>query len=179
MARARKGKNKLNDMQSRFCKEYIKDLNATQAAIRAGYKEKAAKAQGSKLLTNDDISCRVQSLMDKRSKKVEVEADTILRELLKLATSDLRQMFHEDGRLLEPHEWPDSVAGAISSIEVFEEFEWEGGKKKKIGQTKKIRLWDKTKGLQLLGKHLQLFNDTIKLDVSKKLEDIIAGSWKE
>lgn len=53
-----------NKRHEKFCHEYIKDMNATQAAIRTGYSEKTAKMQGSRLMTNDDIKARVKELRD-------------------------------------------------------------------------------------------------------------------
>ena len=65
-----------------FCKEYIIDLNATQAAVRAGYSEKTAKQQGSKLLTFVDVEEEIQRLMDKRAQKVEITSEDILNDIL-------------------------------------------------------------------------------------------------
>lgn len=70
---------KLAPKQELFCKEYLVDLNATQAAIRAGYSKRTAKSQGQRLLTHVDIGPRLQELMDKRSKKVEIDADWVLK----------------------------------------------------------------------------------------------------
>ena len=68
----------LNERQYLFCKEYLKDLNATQAAIRAGYSKKTARQIGDKLLTNIDIKTEVQKQMDERSKRVEIDSDYVL-----------------------------------------------------------------------------------------------------
>jgi phage terminase small subunit len=69
----------LTDKQQMFAKEYLIDLNATQAAIRAGYSEHTAKSQGNRLLTNVDVAEAIQKAMDKRADKVETEADWVLR----------------------------------------------------------------------------------------------------
>jgi len=76
---------KLTNKQLAFCQEYLVDLNATQAAIRAGYSERTAKSQGARLLTNVDIATRIQELMNKRSKRVEIDADWVLTQLKKVA----------------------------------------------------------------------------------------------
>ena len=68
----------LTKKQAAFCAEYLKDLNATQAAIRAGYSEKTAKEQASRLLINVNIKKIVQKNMDARSKRTEITADYIL-----------------------------------------------------------------------------------------------------
>ncbi len=69
---------RMNKRQLMFCKEYIVDLNGTQAAIRSGYAEKTARQIGSKLLTKVNIQEEIQRLMNKRSKKVEISADDVL-----------------------------------------------------------------------------------------------------
>jgi len=73
---------KLTDKQAMFCKEYIIDLNATQAAIRAEYSEHSARITASKLLTKTNIKEEVQRLMDKRSEKADITAESILNDIL-------------------------------------------------------------------------------------------------
>lgn len=81
---------KLTDKQEMFCKEYIVDLNATQAAIRAGYSEKTAKEQGCQNLTKLNIHDRLAVLKAKRSEKVEVQAEDILKHLDILRNSNIK-----------------------------------------------------------------------------------------
>jgi len=73
------GKPKLTPKQEMFCKEYIIDLNATQAAIRAGYSEKTANEQGARLLANVSISEKIRELINQRSARVEITADYVLQ----------------------------------------------------------------------------------------------------
>ena len=70
--------NKLNDKQKMFCKEYIIDLNATQAAIRAGYSKKSARIQASKMLTKGNISTYMNGLLEKKSDKLNITAEYVL-----------------------------------------------------------------------------------------------------
>lgn len=72
---------KLTDKQEMFCKEYLIDLNATQAAIRVGYSVKTAEAQSSRLLTNVNIQNRITELKESRSNRIEMNADGVLKEL--------------------------------------------------------------------------------------------------
>lgn len=69
---------KLTAKQEMFCKEYLIDLNATQAAIRAGYSEKTAMEQGYQLLQKTSVKENIQVLMDKRSERTEITADYVL-----------------------------------------------------------------------------------------------------
>jgi len=84
-------KKKLTDKQETFCKEYILDLNATQAAIRAGYSEKTAKEIGSENLTKPNIQERVQKLKAKRSEKLEITSESVLQELYNWAYGDFTE----------------------------------------------------------------------------------------
>lgn len=86
----------LTPKQVMFCKEYIVDLNGTQAAIRAGYSEKTAAEQSSRLLTNVRIQSYVQSLLNKRIKKVELTAEDVLLDIL-----DTRKTAKEQDKLNE------------------------------------------------------------------------------
>lgn len=75
---------KLSPKQEQFCREYLVDLNATQAAIRAGYSPKTAYSMGQRLLKNVEVQKAVQSAMDERSKRTEVNADYVLTNLLEI-----------------------------------------------------------------------------------------------
>lgn len=76
---------KLTAKELAFCREYLIDLNATQAAIRAGYNERSARQVAHRLLTKDYIQQEIQQLMDKRAEKVELTAEWILAKTQKLA----------------------------------------------------------------------------------------------
>ncbi|ELI8129933.1 terminase small subunit [Yersinia enterocolitica] len=74
----------LTPKQELFCREYLKDLNATQAAIRAGYSEKTAQVQSSRLLSNVMVQQRVSELAAERNIRVGIDADYVLRQAVKL-----------------------------------------------------------------------------------------------
>lgn len=75
----------LTDKQEAFCQEYLLDLNATQAAIRAGYSESTAQEQGSRLLSNVIVASRVRELMSGRAERVQVDADWVLGRLIEIS----------------------------------------------------------------------------------------------
>jgi phage terminase small subunit len=81
-----------------------------QAAIRAGYSPKTAEAQGSRLLSNVKVQRAISARMAARSKRTEVAADRALLEIARFGFSDLRRLFHEDGRLKHPNEWDEGWA---------------------------------------------------------------------
>jgi phage terminase small subunit len=77
--------NKLNAKQDRFCREYIIDLNATQAAIRAGYSKKTARATGCENLTKQNIATRIKELQSTANKKSEITAEYVLQGIRAIA----------------------------------------------------------------------------------------------
>ena len=139
---------KLTDKQKRFCEEYLIDLNATQAAIRAGYKEKTAYAQGQRLLKKVEAQEYLQELMDERSKRTEITADRVLQELAAIAFSDrteLAQVGKSGEVTFTPTELlKEDIKRTVAGIE-----------NGKYGT--KVTTYDKVKALELLGKHLGLF----------------------
>lgn len=136
----------LNDKQKRFCQEYIIDLNATQAAIRAGYSEHTAKSQGQRLLTHVDVQAQIAKAKAKREQRTEVTQDRVIAELAKIGFSDIRGLLDESGNMKAPTEWDDQTAGSISS---FEMMSGENG-----AALHKVKTWDKVSALEKLLKHV-------------------------
>ena len=149
----------LNAKQKRFCEEYLIDLNATQAAIRAGYSEKTAYSQGQRLLRHSDAQSLIQKLKDKRSKRTDITADRVLAELAKVGFSDVRNVLTKEGNLTSPTDWDDETAGAIASIEVvtLQNGDTDEHGNKQVDHLHKIKTWDKLGALDKLGKHLGMF----------------------
>lgn len=145
----------MNDKQLRFVEEYLVDLNATQAAIRAGYSEKTARSQGQRLLTNDDIQQALSEAQNDRSERTRITQDRIIKEIARLGLSDVRKLFDDSGRLLQPHEWDDDIAAAVASIEVDQRKE--PGEDGEVYTVTKIKAWDKNSALEKLMKHLGLY----------------------
>lgn len=165
----------LTPRQAAFVREYLVDLNATQAAIRAGYSKHTANEQGARLLANVSVRQLVQRGMDERAERVTVQADVVLREILKLATSDVRKLFDEQGRLLPPSMMPDDIAASVSSIEVVTT-RIPGTDPVEVEHTAKIKLWDKKGSLELLGRHLKLFTDKVEVEVNEALASRIKAA---
>ena len=147
--------------QRRFALEYLKDLNATQAAIRAGYSEHTAGSQGERLLRNADIKEFVSGRAEEHESQLEITAERILCELARIGFSDLSQIFAEDGTLLPIHEMPEDARRVLAGIEVEELFEGRGESRERVGTLRKVKAWDKVRALELLGKHRRLFADVV------------------
>lgn len=159
---------KLNLKQQAFCREYLIDLNATQAAIRAGYSAKTASEQSYDLLRKPQIAEEIQRGMRKRSERTEITADRVLSEIGRLAFADIRSVFDENGRLLPVHMLPAEVAASVSSIEVVTS-RVPGGEPADVEHTAKIKFWDKRGSLELLGRHLKMFTDKVEVEVVDSL----------
>ncbi len=158
----------LTPKQEAFCREYLKDLNGTQAAIRAGYSAKRADAIGYENLRKPDIAQAIQQAMTERSKRTEITADRVLSEIGRLAFADIRSVFDENGRLLPVHMLPAEVAASVSSIEVVTS-KVPGGEPADVEHTAKIKFWDKRGSLELLGRHLKMFTDKVEVEVVDSL----------
>lgn len=143
----------LTAKQERFVGEYLIDLNATQAAIRAGYSEKTAKSQGQRLLTNVDVARALSEAQAKRAERTEIDADWVLRRLGEEATADLADILDEAGSIRPIKEWPLIWRqGLVAGLDVHEELV-EGHK---VGQTVKVKLSDRIKRIELIGKHVNV-----------------------
>jgi phage terminase small subunit len=160
----------LTDKQQRFVEEYLIDLNATQAAIRAGYSAKTAEQQGSRLLRNVQVQQAVREGQEKRSGRVQLSQDEVLLELRRLYRADLRKVFNADGSLKRLEELDDETAAAIASIDFVTVSKGEGA----VEHVTKIRRADKLGALTLAMRHLGLLNDKLDLNVSGGLGDRLA-----
>lgn len=165
----------LNDKQQAFVREYLIDLNATQAAIRAGYSEKTARAQGARLLTDVNIAAAIAQGQADRAERVAFDADRVLLEIGRIATSDLRRAFNDDGGLKNPSVWDDDTAAAISSVKVVTRRAPGGGDDAEVEYVTELKLWDKNSALEKAGKHLGMFREQIDVNVKTDLAAMIAA----
>lgn len=133
----------LNDKQQRFAAEYLKDCNATQAAIRAGYSEKTAYSQGQRLLKHVEIQQLVQQRAAKVIERAEFNAEQVVRQLERMVTFDPRKLFHQDGRPKAITELDDDTAMVIQGLDVQEQFEGSGDERQFVGYVKKYKLTDR------------------------------------
>ena len=143
-----------------FAREYVKDHNAKQAALRAGYSKHTAQAQGSRLLTYADVREEVARLEREAGDMAQIEAVKLLRENARLAFCDPRRLFHPDGQTKAPHELDDDTAAAVVGIERSEE---EKGKRRRKVVTFKYRLLDKNPALERLFKYKGLYKEAAPL----------------
>ncbi|OPY60778.1 MAG: Terminase small subunit [Syntrophorhabdaceae bacterium PtaU1.Bin034] len=172
-----KARAKLTKRQHLFVLEYLVDYNGTRAAIRAGYSPKTAEQLAYQLLQIPSVKEALDAEVQKRLEKIGVTADRVLTELARIGMHDIRKLYNEDGTLKAPHEWDNDTAAAVAGIEVFEEFEGKGKNRKKIGDTRKVKVFDKKGALELLGKHLKLFSDKVEHEHTGKDGGPIKTEW--
>jgi phage terminase small subunit len=169
----------LTPKQRAFVREYLRDSNQTQAAIRAGYSEASAESQGSRLLRNAKVLAAVEAgqaaLEEAVQDEVRVEVAEVLRELRRLAFSDIGQGVGEGGAVLSLKDMPEDFRRAISSIEVEALYAGKGEERVQVGTVTKVKLWSKDKALELLGKYLKLFTDKVELTEVKKSHEEALG----
>lgn len=150
----------LNDKQQRFVGEYLVDLNATQAAIRAGYSQKTAHSQGPRLLENVEVKAALDKARKALSERTEITQDQVLREYAKLGFADIRKAvawgsvpeINADGERIYPVElkasedMDDDTAAAVAEVSL-------------TAQGVKIKMYDKKAALDSIARHLGMFID--------------------
>lgn len=147
---------KLTPKQKRFVDEYLVDLNATQAAIRAGYSERTARITAAENLTKPNIQKEIERQMKDREKRTEIAQDKVLKELAHIAYDDIRNYLKfwtdEEGKIQVELKSSDKIdTRNISEIQL------DNGKLK-------FKLYPKDNALIQLGRHLGLFNDKLSFD---------------
>jgi len=149
----------LTPKQQRFVEEYLVDLNATQAYRRAGYAgdDNVCAVEAHKLLSNPKVGDAVAALKLERSEKTGINAAWLLQRLADEATADVADLYHDDGRIKPVKDWPLIWRqGLVAGLEV--ETIGEGA-----GHLTKVKLSDRIKRLELIGRHIdvQAFKDKI------------------
>jgi phage terminase small subunit len=159
--------------QKRFCEEYLIDLNATQAAIRAGYSVATAGEIGFENMKKPEIRTRIDKALAERSKRTGINADRVILELAKIAFVNPTDVINMDEAKVRDGSDRDDTA-AIASVKV-KKIPTEDGD---ITE-REVRLFDKVRTLELIGKHLGMFRDKVELsgglETSKgMLDDMLA-----
>lgn len=157
--------------QKRFVEEYLIDLNATQAAIRAGYSPESAYSIGSENLKKPEIRACIEKAMAERSKRTGVNQDRIIMELAKIGFLNPKDLVNFDEATVKEEAAEEDLA-AIASVRV-KSFPTKDGE----GIEREIKMYDKPKALELLGRHLGMFKDKVEVsgleEEKKKLDDIL------
>ena len=144
--------------QKRFVEEYLMDLNATQAAIRAGYSPDSARDIGCENLTKPNIKAAIDRAIAERSRRTGINQDRVLLELAKVAFLNPVDVIDMDGATIRGEANRDDTA-CIASVKV-KTIPTDDGQ---ITE-REVKVYDKLKALELLGKHFGMFTDKVKVD---------------
>ena len=146
-----------------FVFEYLadKDLNQTQAAIRAGYAVKGAKDQAYNLMQNPEVAAAIAAGMEARNKRLQIDADYVLQRLNAIDQMDLAEIHGDDGKLLPIKQWPLIWRQMVKEVDM---------------KTGKVKFHDKLRALELIGKHVNVnaFRDQVVVDVTHTLSQRMA-----
>lgn len=170
---------KMTDKQKRFCDEYLIDLNATQAAIRAGYKankKNTFEVIGYQLLQKTSVAEKIAQEMAERSKRTGINQDRVIQEIARIAFVNPQNLINTEDATVIDNASVDDLA-CIKSVKV----KTMNGDKG-YSEEREVQLNDKLKALELLGKHLGMFKDKIELDADMELNINIdygdeGGDW--
>jgi len=144
--------SKLSPKQSRFVEEYLIDLNATQAAIRAGYSKKTAYRTGADNLKKPQIAALLEKRSSERSGRTQTDADYVLSRLREIDELDIADILDETGNALPVSKWPKSWRQSISAADIQELQASENT----MTVIRKIKWPDKLRTLELMGKHVSV-----------------------
>lgn len=158
---------KLTAKQKRFVEEYLIDLNATQAAIRAGYKVDNARQTATENLAKPYISEAIEKALAERSRRTGISQDRVIQELAKIAFVNIRDVVNDDAEILINADEADLAAVESLKVKIIPTKSGENGIEREV------KLSSKLKALELLGKHLGMWND--KLDVNLNVPVLFEG----
>ena len=167
----------LNSKQNRFIDEYLIDLNATQAAIRAGYSVKTANEQGNRLLANVSIQKEIQKRMKDRAKRTEFDQDEIVNQLRKIAGTNIKDFLSfrtEKTKTGIDMQTGEDIIDYAHVVDLKNSDEVDGNLINEISLGKdgqlKFKLHDKIKALELLGKHTSMFDNKLNIPDAENLK---------
>jgi phage terminase small subunit len=155
--------SKLTPKQAAFVEEHAIDMNATQAAIRAGYSKRTAKEQATRLLSNVHVAAEIAKARDERSIRTEITADRVLQGLAAIAFADPRKLFTPDGGMRPMHGIDDDTRGALI-VEVIEGKDADGNPTTQ----RRVKFACKLRALEALARHLGLLQDKLILKGEKE-----------
>lgn len=151
-----KSTKRLTSKQQAFVYEYLIDLNATQAATRAGYSAKTAYSIGEENLRKPEIKNAIATQMKNRMQRVTVDSDAMLERLVGIDDMDLLDIMNDDLTVKPLSEWPEVWRKTVSSIDVMEQLVSASDGSERVAVIKKIKLPDKQKNLEMIGRHVDV-----------------------
>jgi phage terminase small subunit len=166
--------NKRSFRYDRFAREYLIDMNGTRAALAAGYKESSASAQASMLLKNRKVQALLNKYRSERAQRLEVKADKVLEEISRLAFANMQDYTRvQDGKpVLDLSGISRDQFAAVQEIREDTTGGSGDGERKQVIRTT-LKLADKARNLELLGRHLKMFTDQVEVTGKVTLEKVL------
>lgn len=152
----------LRPQHRRFAELYLVHYDATKSAIEAGFSKRSAKSIGHATLQRPEVRCYLESLQLKQTERLQVDADDILTSLLRIARFDIADIMTDDGSIKPLSYVPPEIRRAIA------------GAKFKDGKLVEIKIPDKVRSLELLGKHKRIFADVNVIEGELSIRERIA-----
>jgi phage terminase small subunit len=171
----------LTRKQARFVQEYLIDLNATKAAVRSGYSKRTAQQTGSQIMSKIVVKNAIDAAMRDRADETKIDAAWVLKRLAAEAEADIADLYDDDGSLKPVKEWPKIWRqGLVQGIEIDALFEGAGQDRVQVGVTKKIRLDNRIRRIELIGKHIGVnaFQEQVSVSGLDALADRLARAAK-
>lgn len=169
----------LNAKQQLFVVEYLVDLNATQAAIRAGYSPRTARLVGPQNMSKYAIKAEIDAAIEERKKRVLITADQVIRELALIGMADMKDFVEiDEGGAVRAYPLTNLAEGKsriISSVKEKRTIRTTKGTEANpdgdqiLDSTYEFKLHDKVKSLELLARHLGILNDKTTIDLKQPL----------
>ncbi|WP_088685208.1 terminase small subunit [Rhizobium sp. R635] len=160
---------KLTVKQRLFVAEYLKDLNATQAARRAGYSDRSKNAP-TRLMANEAVRGAIDKALAAQMERMEITAERVLSAIAQIAFGDVRDVFDEEGALKAPSEWDERTAAGVAGLEINTSAKAKG----EVVHVAKIKRADRLRALDMLARHHSLYNDRLEIKGLEALSERLA-----
>ena len=157
---------KLTVKQKRFVDEYLVDFNGTQAAIRAGYATRSAEVTAAKLLRNAKVQAEISRRQQDLQRRTEVSQDRVVKELMRVAFADATNYVQVQPRTIVGADGKEIVIQAVvltATAELTDEERAAISQIKQGANGIEVKMYDKLRALELLGRHIGMFNDKLEL----------------
>lgn len=174
--------NGLTENQEEFCNQYLIDLDAYHACIRAGYSKKTAKNAAYKMMRNDKIVDRIMELKKARLRRMHLSQDEVLAQWFEIGTFDIRELYHADGRMRLPHELSAAAGQVVAAAKVRQVSKrtnhLEGDEGDEVVETRveevvEYKLNDKHTALTNAARHMGMMKEADASDAAKSIIDVL------
>ena len=170
-------REKLTAKQRRFVDEYLVDFNVTQAAIRAGYSKRSAHVTGAETLRNPKVAVEIARRQRDLQVRTEVSQDRVVKELMRVAFADATNYVQGQPRTIVGVDGKERVVQVVMPTEMAELTDDQRAAIAAIKQTSsgiEVKLCDKLKALELLGRHIGMFNDKLEVKGAIDIASVLA-----